>query len=98
LQRKVTGRRVTSNAKLWEIAENLHRAELTKLQRDERMAEWIRLTDVSQVATHQKGQRPGGINAASRELGVDRTDAQRAVKVASLSDEATQDVIRLAGS
>ena len=47
------------DAKLWEIAENLHRAELTKLQRDEQVAEWIRLTDASQVATHQKaGWRP----------------------------------------
>jgi ParB/RepB/Spo0J family partition protein len=77
------------DARLWEIAENLHRAELTKLRRDEQVAEWIRLTDVAQVAPHQKaGQQPGGVRAAARELGVDRDDARRAVKVASLSDEA----------
>jgi ParB/RepB/Spo0J family partition protein len=78
------------DAKLWEIAENLHRAELTKLQHDEQVAEWIRLTDsnAAQLAPHKKGQQPGGINAAARELGVERTDAQRAVKVDSLSPEA----------
>jgi ParB-like chromosome segregation protein Spo0J len=80
-------------ARLWEIAENLHRAELTKLQRDEQVAEWIRLTDekidASGVRTHQKaGQQPGGVNAAARELGVKKTSAHEAVKVASLSDEA----------
>jgi ParB/RepB/Spo0J family partition protein len=77
------------DAKLWEIAENLHRAELTKLERDEQIALWIKLTDVAQLEPHQKaGQQPGGVRAAARDLGVDRNDAHRAVKVASLSDEA----------
>lgn len=31
-----------------------------------------------------------GINAATRELGIDRTEAQRAVKIDSLTDEAKQ--------
>src|SRR5690606_1456244 len=30
-------------AQLWEIAENLHRAELTALERDEQVAKWIDL-------------------------------------------------------
>jgi ParB-like nuclease domain len=112
------------DAKLWEIAENLHRAELTKLERDEQIALWIELTGEKvqsagvrriepddgqrplskmdlwakglptepnevQVAPHKKrGQQPGGISAAARELGIEETDAKRAVKVASLSDEA----------
>jgi ParB-like nuclease domain len=79
------------DAKLWEIAENLHRAELTKLQRDEQVALWIALTDgvSAQPAQKPKGGRPeGGLSAAARELGVDRDDARRAVKVASLSDAA----------
>lgn len=29
----------------WEIAENLHRAELTQLERSEHVAEWVRLTE-----------------------------------------------------
>lgn len=87
-------------ARLWEIAENLHRADLKKLERDEQVAEWIKITDklhASQTATHrQAGQQPGGINAAARELGIDKDDAHRAVKVAGLSDEA-KDAAREAG-
>jgi ParB-like chromosome segregation protein Spo0J len=81
------------DAKLWEIAENLHRAELTKLQRDEQVAMWIKLTNEkevsAQVAPKPKGGRPqGGVRAASRDLGIDRDAANRAIKVASLSDAA----------
>src|ERR1700738_4382491 len=79
------------DARLWEIAENLHRSELTKLERDENIAEWIKITErVSvQSAPKPQGGRPeSGTSAAARELGVDETDAKRAVKVASLSDEA----------
>jgi hypothetical protein len=34
--------------------------------------------------------KEGGINAASRDLGIERKEAQRAVKIAGLSDEAKQ--------
>jgi ParB-like chromosome segregation protein Spo0J len=81
--------------RLWEIAENLHRAELTVAERSRHVAEWIRLTEENnkpaQVApVSPKGGRghEGGINAAARELGIDRTEAQRAVKIDSLTDEA----------
>lgn len=79
------------DARLWEIAENLHRADLSKIERDENVAEWIKITDrvSAQVAAKPQGGRPeGGVRAAARELGVDEDDARRAVKVASLSDEA----------
>lgn len=82
------------DARLWEIAENLHRADLTKLERDEQVAEWIKITDrVSNSQSESlradgRGGRPRGIENAARELGVERQDAHRAVKVASLSDEA----------
>lgn len=60
----------------------LDRAELTVLERSEHIAEWVRLTTDShaaQLAPHRKaGQQPGGINAATRELGIERTEAQRA--------------------
>lgn len=77
-----------------EIAENLHRAELTVLERDEQVAEWIELS--AKVISAQpepkmdRGRPESGIAAASRDLGIERKDAQRAVKVASLTDEAKQ--------
>jgi ParB-like chromosome segregation protein Spo0J len=83
-----------TEARLWEIAENLHRADLTKLERDEQVAEWIKLTDDKPVQSEQvsKGGRgnEGGVSAASRELGVQRTDAVRALQVASLTEEAKE--------
>lgn len=80
-----------ADARLWEIAENLHRADLSKLERDEQIAEWVRLTDEISAQPAQKlgrGRPEGGVSAASRDLGIDRDDARRAVQVASLSDEA----------
>jgi hypothetical protein len=78
---------------LWVIAENLHRADLTALERSEHIAEWVKLTGEkakAQVAPsgHTGGRENKGINAAVRELGIDRTDAQRSIKVANLSPEA----------
>jgi hypothetical protein len=80
-------------AELIEISENLHRADLTALQRDEQVARWIELTKAkqevsSQVATKPNGRPEGGVNAAARELGISKDDAHRAVKVAGLSTEA----------
>lgn len=83
------------DARLWEIAENLHRAELTPLERSEHIAAWLRLTEerevFGQVAQKPKGGRPeGGLSAATRELGIERTDARRAVKIDSLPEEAKE--------
>lgn len=85
-------------ARLWEIAENLHRSELTKLERDDNIAEWIKITERLQSRQSDgneskredgRGHRQeGGIAAASRELGVEESDARRSVRVSSLSDEA----------
>lgn len=76
------------------IAENLHRAELTALERDEQISKWVELNAkrVSlQGATKPNGGRPeSGTRAAARDLGIESTDAHRAVKVASLSDEAKE--------
>lgn len=79
------------DAQLWEIAENLHRAELTALQRDEHIAKWIELSDakLAQVEPVSGGRgKTGGTRAAARELGIEKEDARRAVKTASLTDEA----------
>lgn len=82
-------------ARLWEIAENLKRAELTALERSEHVAEWIRLTEKLSGATCAtkpgRGQgATGGVRAASRELGIERTQAQRAVKIDSITPEAKE--------
>ncbi len=91
-------------ARLAEIAENLHRADLTVQERSNHVAEWIRLTEAKaaeisgQVGPKLKtennpkgaGRAEGGINAAARELGIDRKEAQRALKVASITPEARE--------
>jgi ParB/RepB/Spo0J family partition protein len=90
--------------RLLEISENLHRAELTLDERREHIVEWIRLTEErrkvipAQLAPKSKsesnpkgaGRPESGINAAVRELGIDRTEAQRAVKIASITPEARE--------
>jgi ParB-like chromosome segregation protein Spo0J len=82
------------NARLLEIAENLHRADLTTLERDEQVAEWVKLTTdgfSDNLSGNPLGGRPeSGAAAASRELGIDERDVQRAVKVSSLAPEAKQ--------
>jgi ParB family chromosome partitioning protein len=90
-----------TGARMMEIAENLDRAELTALERDEHVAEWIILAEkqnliLAQSAPKSKtesnpkgaGRHESGVRAASREIGVDRDDASRAKQVAGLSDEA----------
>lgn len=81
-----------TDAEMWEIAENLHRADLTVLERDEQVARWLELSAqrvLFQSETKPRGGRPeGGVRAAARDLGVNAVDAHRATKVAALSDEA----------
>lgn len=80
------------DAEMWEIAENLHRADLKELERDEQVARWVELVDskVAQSGPPSGGRQPkeAGVRKAARELNIPRTNVQRAVKVASLSDEA----------
>jgi ParB-like chromosome segregation protein Spo0J len=82
-------------AELTEITENLHRAELTALERDEHIARWIELTEANTaevspqpVAKPEGGRPEGGVRDRARKLGIGREDARHAVKVASLSPEA----------
>jgi ParB/RepB/Spo0J family partition protein len=103
------------DARLWEISENLHRADLSAVERAEHIAEWLQLTErkagtahgTTQSAAHAavegvsgqpvpklsargragEGRPESGIAAASRELGVGRKTALRAVKIAALPEE-----------
>ena len=79
-------------ARMWEIAENLHRADLTVLERDEHIAEWVQLSKNNKVVQNEPrgGQQPNeqGIRAATRDIGIDRNVVVRANKVAKLTPEA----------
>jgi hypothetical protein len=83
---------------LWEIAENLHRQDLTVQERADHIAEWVKRTEdkLAQVApVSERGRvegrgNKGGINAAVRDLGIERTEAQRSVKIAGMEPEAKE--------
>jgi ParB-like nuclease domain len=72
-----------------EIAENLHRGELTKLDRDRQLARYIRLCEAEVTAPEgpkPKGGRPeGGVRAAARELNIPKTTAQKAITTESIT-------------
>jgi ParB family transcriptional regulator, chromosome partitioning protein len=97
-------------ARMWELAENLHRAELSAVERAEHIAEWIRLTEKIDNAKLQSFQvetieskRPdgrghrseSGVNKAARDLGISKGDAHRAVKIASLTPEAKEAAVEV---
>jgi ParB-like chromosome segregation protein Spo0J len=79
-----------------EIIENLHRTDLTPLERAEQQAEFIRLVEEQKLISAQvepksgPGRPAGGINDASRQLNISRAAAHRAVKTAAISPEAKQ--------
>jgi ParB-like chromosome segregation protein Spo0J len=82
-------------ARLWTIVENLHRAELTAIQRSEQVAEYTRLAKEKREAekpaqiAHVSGGRgnQGGDSLAARDLGIERRDIQRAQTIAALPKE-----------
>lgn len=81
--------------RMWEISENLHRAELPQMERDRLVAEWkalIRRDKVSQLATPSGGRQPAdeAIRETARQLGLSKDDVHRAIKVASITPEAQQ--------
>jgi ParB family transcriptional regulator, chromosome partitioning protein len=88
----VTGDEI--DRELQEIAENLHRADLSALERDEQIAKWLGLVGGKRVQPEQvsaggRGNK-GGEAQASRELGLSRADVHRAGKVAAISPKAKE--------
>jgi ParB-like chromosome segregation protein Spo0J len=78
-----------ADARMWEIAENLHRAELTVIERAEHIEEWRKLTTDkgSQLATPVAGgtqPEARGIKATARDLGVTVREVERAEKIAGI--------------
>ena len=96
-------------ARMWEISENLHRAELTALEHDEQVAEWVKLLEADpgfsaqNVQKKGRGRPKGGISEASRKLPVKgkthaakRQTVERALKVNDILPEA-REAIKKAG-
>ena len=83
------------HALMAEIAENLHRAELTALERAEHIAHWLKLKWGVQPPAEKspeakgkgRGRPQGGRSAAAREIGISEPDARRSEKIAALPDE-----------
>lgn len=88
-------------ARMWEISENLHRAELTPLEQSEQVAEWVRLAQqadsISVQVEQKKGRgRPfGGIAKAARALlikgntaAAKRAKVNRAIKIDKIHPDA----------
>jgi ParB-like chromosome segregation protein Spo0J len=90
----------------WEIAENLHRADLTALEHDQHVAEWVKIeiekqkqhelqsghfTQIESKRTDGRGHRPeGGVAATARDLGIERTKVRRALEVDKIAPEAKE--------
>jgi ParB-like chromosome segregation protein Spo0J len=99
-------------AQLAEVAENLHRSELTVQERSEHIERWLELLEekrkrdaeeTAKLDEEHEGQKPGqvarvsggrgkegGVSAAARELGLERTEVRRALKIASITPEAKE--------
>jgi ParB family chromosome partitioning protein len=88
-------------ARLWQISENLHRADLSVLERNEQIAEWLRLIEdghevSGQLVRKSRGGRPeGGLSHAARRLPVAgaseearRKSVERAIRVDNISPKA----------
>jgi ParB-like chromosome segregation protein Spo0J len=83
-----------------EIAENLHRAELTALERSEHIAAWIKLIEEDPQGSGEaeeasggldkkaSGRPKGGRSAAARKIGISEADARRSERIAALPDKA----------
>jgi ParB-like chromosome segregation protein Spo0J len=92
-------------ARLWEISENLHRAELTALEESEHIAEWLELTKEVETVPAQNGQkgrtgRPkGGVSEAARKLpgkgtqSAKRHKITRAAKIAEIDPEVKRGIV-----
>lgn len=77
-------------ARMWEIAENLHRSDLSDVERSSHIVEWMRLASKPGQLAHVSGGRgkQGGVSHAARELGIERTEARRAEKIDAIGDDA----------
>jgi ParB family chromosome partitioning protein len=86
-----------TEARMIEISENLHRFELTQLERSNQIDEWRELAKVRKLSAPSNNQpAESGAREAARELGVDEKTVRNASKIASIIPEA-QEAARNAG-
>jgi ParB/RepB/Spo0J family partition protein len=79
-----------SEARMWEISENLHRSDLTKLERAEQIEEWRKIA--GQIA-HQ-AHNSEGVSKAAETLGIDRKQVRQAREIVeNLTPEAREAAI-----
>lgn len=96
------------DAKLWSIAENLHRKDLSAMERAKLEDRWVKAmadkmkscstivsSQVDTKLTRNEGRPEGGTNAAARAVNVPKARAHRAGKIASLSTTAQKAAERL---
>lgn len=77
-----------ADARLWEISENLHRAELSAVERAEHIDEWRRLTVAKNNPTSlgNPGRPSKGHEATAAALGVSHQTVRNAERIASLPE------------
>jgi ParB family chromosome partitioning protein len=82
-----------TDARIWELTENLYRKELTVLERAESINEWIKLVDEKKKAVqvaHPGGKQANdrGFSTTARDLNITREKVRRSEKIASISEDA----------
>lgn len=81
--------RSPDEARMWEIAENLHRADLSAVERAEHIEEWRTLEEKLRTNSAVSGGRgnEGGARKVARDLGIDEKTVRNAAKIAALPPE-----------
>lgn len=94
-------------ARIWEISENLHRAELTTLEEADLIAEWLKLTEAETLTSAEEeeeeerkpGRPKGRMTDAAAKLPGTGTEAakrkriERAAKIAGIDSEVKQEIV-----
>jgi len=81
-----------AEARMRTIAENLHRSELTALERSEQIEEWRVLCEQNPNAQvgHSGGKPQRGVSQTAKDLGVSRQEVERAEKIAKITPAAKE--------